>query len=335
MSRSFKAILIIFVSILILMLLTRILEPKYATNLIEGSFISEYYKEEKNHEVIFIGDCEVYSSFSPMEIYQTSGITSYVRGTPQQLIWQSYYILEETLKYEKPKVVVLSMNCMKYDEPVSEPYNRLTIDKMKWSKQKIDIINASKTENENIFSYLFPILRYHDRWDELSGEDFKYLFTSHKNTYNGYMMVKDIKPVENLPTKRPLIEYQFSEKCYGYLDNIVQLCKNNDIQLIIIKAPSIYPYWYDEYDKQLEEYAKEKQITYINFLYHIEEIGLDYSADTYDSGQHLNLTGAEKLSKYFANYLKENYELTDYRNNPEVNTIYNQKIEEYNKAKEN
>ena len=295
MSRSFKAILIIFVSILILMLLTRILEPKYATNLIEGSFISEYYKEEKNHEVIFIGDCEVYSSFSPMEIYQTSGITSYVRGTPQQLIWQSYYILEETLKYEKPKVVVLSMNCMKYDEPVSEPYNRLTIDKMKWSKQKIDIINASKTENENIFSYLFPILRYHDRWDELSGEDFKYLFTSHKNTYNGYMMVKDIKPVENLPTKRPLIEYQFSEKCYGYLDNIVQLCKNNDIQLIIIKAPSIYPYWYDEYDKQLEEYAKEKQITYINFLYHIEEIGLDYSADTYDSGQHLNLTGAEKL----------------------------------------
>ena len=148
-------------------------------------------------------------------------------------------------------------------------------------------------------------------------------------------MVKDIKPVENLPTKRPLIEYQFSEKCYGYLDNIVQLCKNNDIQLIIIKAPSIYPYWYDEYDKQLEEYAKEKQITYINFLYHIEEIGLDYSADTYDSGQHLNLTGAEKLSKYFANYLKENYELTDYRNNPEVNTIYNQKIEEYNKAKEN
>ena len=45
------------------------------------------------------------------------GITSYIRGSAQQLVWQSYYLLEETLKYEKPKVVVFNVLAMKYNEP--------------------------------------------------------------------------------------------------------------------------------------------------------------------------------------------------------------------------
>ena len=112
-------------------LVTKLVTPKYMTDLVEGSMISEYYGEEKNHEVIFIGECEVYANFSPMKIYEQEGITSYVRGSSQQLMWQSYYILKETLKYEIPKVVVLNVNSMRYDKPVSEAYNRLMIDKMK------------------------------------------------------------------------------------------------------------------------------------------------------------------------------------------------------------
>ena len=137
MKKVIKILIVVLVFVAVLLLISRLVEPKYATSLIEGNFISEYYDEEKMHEVIFIGDCEMYSNFSPMEIYEKEGITSFVRGTPQQLIWQSYSILEETLTYEKPKIVVLSVNCMKYGEPVSEAYNRLTIDKMRWSKQKI------------------------------------------------------------------------------------------------------------------------------------------------------------------------------------------------------
>ena len=130
------------------------------TNLVEGGMIAEYYPEEKNHEVIFIGDCEVYANFSPMVMYEKEGITSYVRGTSQQLIWQSYGILKETFRYEIPKVVVFNVNSLRYSEPVSEAYNRLTLDKMKWSKEKIEIIEASMTEEENFLSYVFPILRY-------------------------------------------------------------------------------------------------------------------------------------------------------------------------------
>ena len=43
----------------ILWLLQMLLMPKYMNDVREGALIAEYYAEEKDHDVIFIGDCEV------------------------------------------------------------------------------------------------------------------------------------------------------------------------------------------------------------------------------------------------------------------------------------
>lgn len=327
-----KPIIVIIIFILIFIFLNRLLSPKYMTDLVEGNMTYEYYDEEKNHEVIFIGDCEVYANFSPMVLYEEEGITSYIRGNSQQLIWQSYYMLKETLKYETPKVVVFNVNSMRYGEPVSEAYNRLAIDKMKWSKEKINIIKASMTEEENFLSYVIPLLRYHSRFDKLTSEDFEYLLKTKKNTHNGFLINKNIKPVESLPTKRRLASYEFEENCYEYLNQITELCKENNIKLVLIKAPSVYPYWYDEYEEQIKEYAQNNNVDYYNFKEKVEEIGIDYNTDTYDGGLHLNLTGATKLSKYFSKILKEKYELTDYREDKEISKIYDEKLKIYNEA---
>lgn len=327
-----KPIIVIIIFILIFIFLNKLLSPKYMTNLVEGNMTYEYYDEEKNHEVIFIGDCEVYANFSPMVLYEEEGIASYVRGNSQQLIWQSYYILKETLKYETPKVVVFNVNSMRYSKPVSEAYNRLAIDKMKWSKEKIDIIKASMTGEEDFLSYVIPLLRYHSRFDKLTNEDFEYLFKNKNSMHNGFLINKNIKPVESLPTKRRLSSYEFEQNCYDYLNKITKLCKENSIKLVLIKAPSVYPYWHDEYEEQIQKYAKENNLDYYNFKENVEEIGIDYSTDTYDGGLHLNLDGATKLSKYFSKILKENYELTDYRENEEISKIYNEKLETYKEA---
>lgn len=331
MKRAIKIIVILIIFIIIFAFLNRLLKPKYATSLVEGSMISQYYDESKDHEVIFIGDCEVYANFSPMVMYEESGIKAYVRGSSQQLIWQSYYLLKETLKYEIPKVVVFNVNSMRYDKnssAVSEAYNRLMIDNMKWSKEKIELINASMTEEESFISYVFPILRYHSRFDELTKEDFEFLFKNKTNTYNGFLINKNVKSVTNLPTKRRLATYEFDEECYDYLQKITDLCKENGIELVLIKAPSVYPYWYDEYDKQIESFAEENDLDFYNFLDVTQEIGIDYNTDTYDGGLHMNLDGATKLSKYFANILKGNYDLTDYSGDE----LYDEKLEEYNNA---
>lgn len=327
--KAVRVSLIVLLLLGVFWFLNILISPKYMESLVEGSMISEYYDTPKNHEVLFIGDCEVYANFSPMVLYEEEGISSYIRGSSQQLIWQSYGILKETLKYEKPKVVIFNVNAMRYSTPVSEAYNRLTIDKMKWSKEKIEMIFSSMTEEEDFWSYVFPILRYHSRIFELTEEDFTYLFQRRQNTFNGFLINQNVKGVESLPTKRPLTETKFADITYEYLDKIRELCEENNIELVLIKAPSLYPYWYTEYDEQIEEYASKYGLDYYNFLENILEIGLDYSVDTYDGGLHLNLSGATKLSKYFAPILKEKYSLTDYRDNEEVNVYYQKELEKY------
>lgn len=315
--------------VLTLYLLQKLLVPKYVTDLVEGGLIAEYYGEEKNHDVIFIGDCEVYENFSPKVLWEDYGINSYIRGSAQQLVWQSYYLLEDTLRYEKPKVVIFNVFAMKYNDPQREAYNRMTLEGMEWSMSKVRSIQASMTSDEKFRDYVFPILRYHSRWDELGEEDVEYMFHTKQVSHNGYYMRVDVKAAVDVPEGNILSDYRFGESACLYLDKMTQLCRENDIQLVLVKAPSLYPYWYEEWEEQIEEYAEENDLLYINFLELIDETGLDFSQDTYDGGQHLNLSGAEKITAYLGKELSAECGLPDRRSEEELTKVWAEKIAVY------
>lgn len=316
-------------AVLFLAFLQKLFMPKYMSSIYEGNLVEEYYHSEKDHDVIFIGDCEVFSNVSPVTLWEKYGITSYIRGSAQQLVWQSYYLLEEMLQYEKPDVVVFNVLAMKYNEPQKEAYNRLTLDGMKLSKSKINAIQASMLEDENLITYLFPLLRYHSRWSELNWEDFRYLFRKEKVSHNGYLMRSDTKPTGVVPEGRKLPDYSFGENAWHYLDKMTKLTKENGIELMLIKSPSIYPHWYEEWDKQIVEYAKKNGLQYVNFLTLADEMNIDYSRDTYDGGLHMNLAGAEKFTEYLGKILKDTYALEDRREDTRVAAIWQDKVDFY------
>lgn len=132
----FRVIALILIPTLVIGVLQRILTPKYVSSIPEGSMIAEYYDSPKNTDVLILGDCEVYENISNVAMYQNYGVTSYTRGSSEQLIWQSYYLLEDTLQYQKPKVVILNVLALSEAEAKSEAYNRMTLDGMRWSKSK-------------------------------------------------------------------------------------------------------------------------------------------------------------------------------------------------------
>lgn len=332
--KTIPIMLLFVVLVASLLLLQELVVPKYMTGIVEGSLIESYYDDVKENDVVFIGDCEVYENFSPITLWEEYGISSFIRGSAQQLIWQSYYLLEETLKYEKPKVVVFNVLSMKYDTPQKETYNRMTLDGMKFSPTKVKSIQASMMEDENMLSYLVPFFRYHSRWDELTKDDFAYLMEKKALFHSGYYMRADVKPVETIPTGKPLPDYTFGENSYKYLDMMTNLCKENGIELVLIKAPTIYPIWYEEWDEQMVEYAKENGLKYYNLLETSDEAGIDFQTDTYDAGLHLNVFGAEKLSRYFGNILKTEFALQDRRGEQDLDAIWQKKSDFYHSMKE-
>ena len=312
-----------------LWLLGRIFEPKYMSGVLEGAMTREYYEEDNPHDVIFVGDCEVYENFSPVTMWEERGIASYIRGSAQQLIWQSYYLLEEVFERESPRIVVYNVQSMKYDTPQSEAYNRMTLDGMPLSKHKIDAIRASMTEDEDMISYLIPFLRYHSRWPELTAEDLEYAFHRDPVTIAGYLMRADVEPMTKLPTAPVLDDYTIGETCWEYLDKMQKLCDANGAKLVLIKSPSLWPYWYEQWDEQISAYASEHGLDYINLLNVSDDIGLDMQTDTYDAGLHLNIYGAEKLSRYFADILAEDYAVPDRRSDEVLAADWADKSEAY------
>lgn len=327
------ALLLIAVLFAAVWLLGRLTEPKYASGITEGALIGSYYAHSDSpHEVLFIGDCEVYEAYSPVTLFEEYGVTSFIRGTAQQLLWQSRSILEETLSYETPRVVVLSVCALRYGEPQSEAYNRMTVDGMRLSRYKLQAAREGMTEKETLLSYLFPLLRYHDRITELTGEDITYLFRRPEISFNGYLMHTETEPYSWLPSARGLAE-PFSERARRELNRITELCKEKGITLILVKSPALYPAWYEEWDEAISAYASENGLAYWNANKFEEETGIDWSTDTMDGGMHLNVNGAEKLTRWFYSKALSGLSLTDYRKNDFVSTEYIILSERYNTAK--
>ena len=326
---------ILLATVLCLGFVQLLVTPKYMTSSRDGALIAEYYNEVPDHDVVFIGDCEVYECFTPPTLWQEYGITSYVRGSAQQLIWQSYYLLKETLKRETPKAVVFNVLSIKYGEPQSEAYNRMTLDGMKWSSSKIDAIHASMTEEEDFLSYVFPLLRFHSRWSDLGAEDWQYLFHRDRVSHNGYLMQTAVSPKTSDREGRPLADYTLPEVGFEYLEKMRALCEEKGVEFILIKAPTNNwkYYWYDEWEEQIVAWANEKNVDYYNFIPLDGEIGIDWSTDTYDGGVHLNVFGAEKLTSYFGDILVQKYGLSDRRGEAELDALWAEKLAIYQKER--
>ena len=333
-----KRILISVSAILLLAVLfalcSALVVPKYTDEKqLEGRLIGEYYENAGGHDVIFIGDCEVYESFVPAVMWEKYGISSYIRGSSQQLAWHSYYILEETFKYESPKAVVFNVLALKYGEPQNEAYNRMTLEGMRWSGSKVRAIAASMTEDESFLDYVFPLLRYHSRITELTGDDIKYAFRDPSAvSHSGYLMQTNVVP---MPVGdmwgETLDDYTLPEGSMEYLERMRVLCEENDCELILVKAPtnSWRYWWYDQWEEQIDAYAEEKGLAYYNFIPLCEDIGIDWSQDTYDGGLHLNVYGAEKLSYYFGEILAETHKLPDRRGEAELSAQWQGRVSKY------
>jgi len=331
--RVIKIIVAVAAFLLVFFSLQRLLVPKYASVALEGGLIREYYKSSKDHDVIFIGDCEVYANFSTIGLWEDHGITSFIRGSPQQLVWHSYYLLEDTLlhAHQKPRVVVFNIMAMQYGEPQYEPYNRLTLDGMRISPVKIRAIEASRLDDEDWVSYFFPILRYKDHWRELSSEDFKFFFQNPRVSVSGFMIRSDTVPVGFIPEPMRLANYQFTDNSYYYLNRMVELTTGHGIDLVLIKAPNLYPYWYSEWDEQIVTFADENDLLYINFLEYTDDIGLDWSIHSFNAGLHLNVFGAELMSRYFGEILVNEFNLPDKRSDSDTVTMWNELAEQYHR----
>lgn len=310
--------------ILILAVLTVVFTPKYLENdewPTTSTVLGFYEMEEDSVDVLFLGSSQSMTSFIPQEIYNETGITSYNLSTEQQNILLSYYWLKEALRTQHPKVVVLDCDFLfpsiSTDNPLNaeEPFVRKAMDFMRWSPIKTQAIRDICTydTDQDQLSYYFPLLRYHGRWKYLKKEDVTFFFEDHDSELKGFnnriwvMGENDYHTYDSIDeADKPA---KMMENMAGYLDRIEELCRQEQIDLVLVKTPATT--WSAKKALTMENYAKEHGITFVDYnrsdVFH--EMGYLYEQDMTDA-LHPNMKGALKLTSYLMPVLKEKVEIT-------------------------
>ena len=91
--------------------------------------------------------------------------------------------------------------------------------------------------------------------------------------------------------------------------------------MLLIEIPSAES-WSKDLSNKTEDFAKEHNLEFIDMNLNASEFGFDWKTDTSDGGDHLNVYGAEKVSKYLGKIIKDKYNITDHRNEKEYEEWY-------------
>ena len=298
------------------------LKPKYYYNQTwpaTNTFL-DFYKLKKNSvDVLFFGSSHAVCSFNPQVLYDTYGITSYNLGSEQQSMVVSYFWLQEALKYQQPKVVVLDtymlhkfgavfvyneMNC-------SEGAVRKAMDCMRPSLTKWqDVKEIARIDpTQNALSYFLPNLRYHTRWTELGEDDFTESAMIDHGGIKGFTVLGG--GVDESQTYTPFTEADAATaeadamvgSAAEYLDKIVSLCSEKGIDLILTNIPCAEPIGRYASTKQ---YADAHGVPYYDFNEETYYYAINYDP-TRDLLSHPSYFGAEKITNFFGQLLTETY----------------------------
>ena len=170
-------------------------------------------------------------------------------------------------------------------------------------------MNGVKEILGGIGNYYVTLLRNHDIWKAvLAGKRYT------RVNYKGFSFRCDVKPYRKgtYMTETEKIELIPSNSEF-YMKKIIRLCRKKGAELLLVSTPSPSNYNYARHNG-IHKFAKDNSLEFLDMNLNLNEIGIDWEEDSLDSGDHLNLKGARKVTAYLGQYLKKQYHLPDHRN---------------------
>lgn len=263
-------------------------------------------------DVIFIGTSHQFCSINTDLLYDEYGINGFMLATSAQTVPMSYYAAMEAIELQHPDAIVFEvLYCTNDFRTVTPEMSHTFFDGMPLCRAKTEAITDLIEEGQRVYYYL-NFGRYHNRWKDLTEEDFRSDLTSPRGTYFN----DNIMPNWSIPVISREEKEEMPEEMFRYLEMMVELCRDNNVKMIWYAAPfnsmsdddesRINLFRRQRIFNRLGDYAAEQGIPYYNLFYEIDQIGFDLNKDFMDP-QHLNCYGQEKLTRYMADMGYFNY----------------------------
>lgn len=281
-------------------------------------------------DVLFLGSSHVLNGINPVQLYSEYGITSYNMGKPGGMVTESYWTLMNALDYCTPKCVVVDLWALDRDykyldimngyEDEADIRNSISLlhtnmDIWPLSRTKISAINDLIYAPEIRKEFLWDFVLYHGRWSSVKSRDFMAVKSQNDN---GYLLGAEQRTELYLNPQLQQADdttqiLQGKSVCEEYLDKILSVCSERDIDVILTFLPMAISYDQDRQAvNRAAEIAEKQGIPFINMLPHETQSVIDYYTDMSDD-THLNANGMHKVTSYIGAVLRNIYALPNHR----------------------
>ena len=283
-------------------------------------WVAGFYEEEDNAlDAVYIGSSNCYSFWSPVTAWKEFGIAVYPYSTNAQPFAAAKHLIKETKKTQPDALFIVNINTLEDNSLKIEnvhhllDYMPLSMNKLALTKHLADVGGYGLSESMELY---FPIIRYHDRWDELTPDDFNYTVDGLKGASSYYSFMTECRDIsESYITSDE--EAVLDEELTAMVNDLLDYCDEEKVKVLFVTVP-----------RQEDSVEMVQKFNAVNSLIAsrgyptlnlngmTEEIGIDLTKDYYNE-KHTNIHGAVKFTRYLSKYLIENYYLEDKRGTEE------------------
>lgn len=277
----------------------------------------DFLEHHDDIDVYLLGSSRVVNGIDPMVLWNDYGITSYNLANHGFGIPYTYWVFRLALQYHVPKVAVLDVFGLARtaDNQMGPGLVHGGIDAFPISRTKIEAVSDLYDDPATRLELLFPFSMYHNRWDELTFNDFLPWEESQYNLAKGAEMLDTTapsEPMQRIPHDQ-MLDTENPTFAMEYCKRFIDTCREYGV----IPVLAFLPTEVDE-ERQIEAntgawLASREDVIYLNMM---DEGLLDDMVDNAEPNAHLNRMGAAKASRYIGQYMLDELGLENHRNQP-------------------
>lgn len=284
--------------------------------------ICGFYAEPDNSlDMVYIGGSACYTFWEPLSAWNEYGFTSYNFATDALQPQSIKYMIKEIQKTQTPELLVVDLRPFQYGDVLNTDENvnnmdrvapfRNVSDNLKYSWNRLELIQNGAPVQEEKWTYIFDIAKYHSNMRSLfSRENWKYIFNVGKSTSKGFIPYTKSQKIRFEDSSLVVEEMELSQEINAIFDELLEYCKQENLQvLFIVHAYSITGEDQKKYN-YMERKIKEYGHDFLNVNDYFYDIGFDVKVDFHD-WNHVNLSGADKYTSFLAEYIAEHYNMPD------------------------
>lgn len=325
LKESLRNVLKVIIFLCILAFAFRSLSYIMRTNGDAKDRMTGFYSEEENSiDVLMFGSSTVGTSFIPAYMWKKYGFTSYALSTNAQRPKAIKYLIEEGIRYQDPKLVVIELRTFPLEDSelaTDEGHIREVVDNMKYSWHRIETINALAEQFEDKLPFYIDIMKYHSNIGMLTlSEEWKKYNGKSDNLLKGYEVMSGVRNSKDrdedfireynherikIPNNQEII-----------LIDLLEYLRRKELPALFVITPRDHDDVYEGNMCYIKDIIDSYGYEVIDINEEYVEAQIDYGLDMND-GAHTNIWGATKVSDYIGRRIEKYVGRSDHS----INTI--------------